>query len=533
MYARERAPSAGIGSAVLAVALCAALPASADLNLGPEELVYTDIGVVQVPGWSVPSFTYWDGDELNDLIIGEGGYVSPGMVRVYLNIGTLSEPRFSDYFYAQSNGADLSVPGQGCQGAFPRVIYWDADERKDLLVGQADGRVKLFLNIGTDDDPTFDGGTFLQVGEPGFKVDINVGPRATPTVADWNNDARKDLVVGALDGRIRVFLNEGTHTEPDFRVERLAELEDGGALMVPTGRSSPVIRDLDDDGRKDLLTGNTEGQLLLYRNTGSDDAPAFSPDYVLVRSDGIPIDLTGEPRSRPSVCDWTDDGLPDVLIGAGDGQVHLYQGVPELVRKWSQPPDDCSVNFDAAADLWWPDPDSDPHLPVSKWEQRPDPDLPGLRAHDWLEIPSGYRWVMLADDWECEGGDVTDLHWWGNYELDAEGQEIRGAGIDHFHLSIHICGGGEPWCLPEEPPQWVEEVPSSALNEVDTGVVNIEGSPIYLYAHELPTPFLQEAGAFYWLDITAVAVDPGNPPTRVLQGVETDLRRIAFCPAPA
>ena len=42
-----------------------------------------------------------------------------------------------------------------------------------------------------------------------------------------------------------------------------------------------------------------------------------------------PIDLAGSPRSRPFVCDWNEDGYPDVLIGAGDGLVRLYEGVPE------------------------------------------------------------------------------------------------------------------------------------------------------------------------------------------------------------
>jgi hypothetical protein len=28
------------------------------------------------------------------------------------------------------------------------------------------------------------------------------------------------------------------------------------------------------------------------------------------------------------VCDWTGDGYLDVLIGAGDGKVHLYQTIP-------------------------------------------------------------------------------------------------------------------------------------------------------------------------------------------------------------
>jgi len=204
------------------------------------------------------------------------------------------------------------------------VVYWDADERKDLLVGQANGKIRLFLNINADDNPEFDGGVFLQVGEPGFKVDIDVGDRATSSVVDWNSDGKKDLVVGALDSKIHVFINEGSDAEPDFRTEQFAQYY-GVDLIVPSGRSSPHVLDLDDDGKKDLLSGNTNGQLVFYSNTGTDEAPSFL-DYVYVEADGVPIDLPGLPRSRPFVCDWTGDDLPDVLIGAGDGLVHLYLG---------------------------------------------------------------------------------------------------------------------------------------------------------------------------------------------------------------
>lgn len=203
-------------------------------------------------------------------------------------------------------------------------MHWDGDGRKDLLAGQSDGRIKLFLNIGTDADPQFDGGTWVLVGEPGAKVDIDVGSRATPAVVDWNGDGRKDLVIGALDGKLYLFLNEGTDTAPDFRTQQL--VQDAGAdLMVPTARSSPVIRDLDHDGLEDVLTGNTEGQLLLYTNRGTNQAPIFA-GYVAVESDGTPIDLPSSARSRPFVCEWDADGDPDVLIGAGDGLVRLYRG---------------------------------------------------------------------------------------------------------------------------------------------------------------------------------------------------------------
>jgi hypothetical protein len=314
-------------------------PAS-PLNLGPEQIVQAGDVDIQVPGYSVPSFMDWNNDGLKDLVVGQGsGSYPPGKVRVYLNVAAGSEPVFSDYFYVQSKDADLTVPAAGCMGCFPRVVYWDADDRKDLLVGLADGTIKIFLNINDDNEPVFDSGSTVQTSlfDSDFNVPIDVGARATPAFLDWDSDDRTDLVVGALDGKIHIYLNyppvaDDGEVPPTFWTSQSAGAlaqEDGGDLIVPSLRSSPVIFDMDGDGKADLLTGNTNGQLLFYRNVGTDEEPSFS-GYSLIDSNDVPIDLPGSPRSRPAVCFWTDDGYPDVLIGAGDGKVHLFQGIPEI-----------------------------------------------------------------------------------------------------------------------------------------------------------------------------------------------------------
>jgi len=316
-------------SLVLSIVAVTAEVGADPLNLGAEQRVQANGTDITVPGYSVPSYVDWNNDGLKDLIVGQGSGSQTAKVRIYLNGGTASAPQFSDYVYAQSNGADLTVPGNGCLGVFPRVVYWDTDDRKDLLVGLADGTMKIYLNTGTDDAPVFDGGTTLQVGFVGSKVDMDVGDRATATLVDWDNDGLNDLVVGALDGKIRVYHNCGcSKTEPQFYYAQSGGSpvqEDGSDLVVPEKRSSPVVVDLDGDGKKDILTGDTEGQLLFYRNVGTDEAPSFS-GYSLVESDGVPINLPDTPRSRPFVCDWTGDGRPDVLLGAGDGKIRLYQG---------------------------------------------------------------------------------------------------------------------------------------------------------------------------------------------------------------
>lgn len=104
-----------VGAGATVAALLAAAPeAAGHLVLGAEEHVQTGRADIVVPGYSVPSLVLWDDDARPDLVVGEGGGVSAeGKVRVYLNVSGGSEPAFSDFFYAQSLGSDLVVPGSG------------------------------------------------------------------------------------------------------------------------------------------------------------------------------------------------------------------------------------------------------------------------------------------------------------------------------------------------------------------------------------------------------------------------------------
>lgn len=151
------------------------------------------------------------------------------------------------------------------------------------------------------------------------------------------------------------------------------------------------------------------------------------------------------------------------------------------------------------------------HNPELKWSQLPDTTRPGLHAYDYFNAFGIHEWTTRADDWQCNGGRVTDIHWWGNYELNAARVERRGAGIHHFHLSIHADNPGGT-CLPVDPELWGMDVLFSSLTELYTGDTNTEGSKIYRYDYVLPSSFPQVSGMRYWLDITAFSNNPNNPP---------------------
>jgi hypothetical protein len=56
----------------------------------------------------------------------------------------------------------------------------------------------------------------VKVEATGKPIDIKVG-HLVPCVSDWNNDGRKDLIVGQFsEGAIRLYLNQGTDAEPVF-----------------------------------------------------------------------------------------------------------------------------------------------------------------------------------------------------------------------------------------------------------------------------------------------------------------------------
>jgi hypothetical protein len=377
------------------------------IDLGPEEIITAKGKDIVVPGYSVPSFADWNGDHLKDLVVGEGGGGALGKIRVYLNVGTESDPCFADFFYAQSKGKDLVFTPEGCLGCFPRVIDWYQDLKNDkyqsrwvdLLVGFGDGTVKVFqntrrslLSTGVDVAPSFDEGTTIMVG-PAYLDTLDVGARATPVFVDWNNDGEVDIVAGGLDGGLHLYYNCGCggYVPPRFSVSPIDGVfaqANGRDLLVPSGRSSPVVMDVDGDGNKDLITGNSDGQILFYKNIGTDALPIFA-GYTMVQSNGKPIDLASNLRSRPSLCYWTGskDGYWDLLVGYGDGKIHLYRGIPK--------PGDFNGNGTL---------DSDDFTVLVKALDKPVPPegLPADLNHDGVVDNLDLR--LFADLWRAEHG---------------------------------------------------------------------------------------------------------------------------------
>jgi hypothetical protein len=173
--------------------------------------------------------------------------------------------------------------GSSCGADHGRVDLddWDDDGLIDLVVGESHGHIFWWPNRGTPRRPAFPYCRFLFDAE-GLPVDA--GMAAAPKVVDWDGDGRKDLLVGAEWNRLLYYRNVGSNRERKIAYQGLVRA-DGQTLalpVTPVAEASaaifkrdyyPVLEtvDWDGDGDTDLLAGGyITGRIYYYENTGRD-----------------------------------------------------------------------------------------------------------------------------------------------------------------------------------------------------------------------------------------------------------------------
>jgi hypothetical protein len=190
----------------------------------------------------------------------------------------------------------------------PTLVDWNEDGRKDLLVGDGGGYLHLFLNTSSSGAPDYSPANRVQADYQTLDVRSN----ASPCIVDWNGDGRFDLLVGGWSGELFLFLNEGSRGQPVFG--KPIKLNDG-KLDVGSD-SSPDMADLNGDGKKDLIVGNEKGEIFIFLNTGKDQAPQFA-------NAGDKILLKFNDNASPRVLPWDRSALIDLVVVDRYGEVTL------------------------------------------------------------------------------------------------------------------------------------------------------------------------------------------------------------------
>jgi len=275
------------------------------------------------------SFVDWDGDGRLDVLTD-----ADDTVTLHRNVGTsraLADMALADGVWVEANGAPIRL-------ANPRLdaADIDGDGDLDLFAGTEDGRVYLFRNVGTRRAPVLEGGRLLAYYD---YMDAKTGIK----VADFDGDGLLDFVVGRFWERShygdqprvfgRLYRNVGTPTAPRFEARDAS----GGAPYTERFQPADALRqngvravDWDEDGRLDLVAGDSDGFVWLFRNTTDALAPIFAPGVRLLAA-GRPLRVYGEETearaagyARVDITDWNEDGRKDLVVADARGWLWLF-----------------------------------------------------------------------------------------------------------------------------------------------------------------------------------------------------------------
>jgi hypothetical protein len=243
-------------------------------------------------GYSSPAICDLDGDGRGDIIFGTSYWNNQNGLLAYRYDGT----PVAGFPYLTGTSRIICAPAIGDLDGNGNVeiVFFDVDHK--LHVVRQNGAVY-----------------------PGFPItrtapwDDSPGP--SPALANLDDDPGLEIVWPINGGGHRcdlVVVDTGLHDGTSGQV--LA----GWPVQLPGNtESSPVVGDLNGDGRPDIVLGigggSTEAPNNLY---------AFEANGELLN--GFPITLGGPIRATPVLCDLDGDGNINIVCGSWDRQLHVW-----------------------------------------------------------------------------------------------------------------------------------------------------------------------------------------------------------------
>eukprot|EP00873_Tetraselmis_striata_P017025 jgi/Tetstr1/437289/TSEL_002773.t1 len=208
------------------------------------------------------------------------------------------------------------------------------EPERSLVVGSAYGMLYYMRNLA--DNAVALRGRQPLTGQQGAVLQ-HPYPRSAPVMYP-GPDGLNHLVVGGEGSLMfyRFFMHTSESGTVPMFYPPLHITEVQGKLYA--GKNPvPSAVDWDGDGRIDIVSGNAYGNILFFRNVGTNRLPAWLPGEPL-RAGGVTIQvqpgyqaLEGPAESRygytcPTVVDWNGDGTLDIVMTDGTAKHTVFLG---------------------------------------------------------------------------------------------------------------------------------------------------------------------------------------------------------------
>ena len=294
----------------------------------------------------------WDKDGDVDLIVGD----EDGRVAFMENTGKVKEnmPVFESPKYFEQKAEDLKF------GALvtPFSTDWDNDGDEDLICGNTAGYVGFIENLDGGNLPKWAKPVRLKAGDKTIRIQAGYngsiqGPceakwgYTTLSVADWNGDGLKDIIVNSIWGKIIWYENIGTKESPILAKAKAIKVNWNGEVpkpvwfwwdaepntMVSQWRTTPYAIDWNKDGLMDLGMLDHEDYLAFFERYRNDDTLNLKPgkrifysidgtynrkNELISKGNGLlRLSEAGYGKSgrrKLAFGDWDGDGDTDIIV---------------------------------------------------------------------------------------------------------------------------------------------------------------------------------------------------------------------------
>ncbi|MFN5347804.1 MAG: T9SS type A sorting domain-containing protein [Bacteroidota bacterium] len=253
-----------------------------------------------------------DADGKKDLIIGNDYAYNSNPILQYSSLSfykNMSTAGNASFQFVTNDWLNLSSLAQF--GLYPAFGDLDGDSDEDLLLGNADGTLIYYKNIGGV-TPNF------VFSSPNFQS-IDIGNNAAPQIVDVDRDGNKDLLIGERSGVLNFYKNNSSGSNLLFTLQ--SSNFGGVNVSAPnaiTGYSSPLL--FDNVNGYELLVGSESGSIYHYQNIDNNLTGLFS----LI--DSAYNNIYEPKRVTLSMYDYNLDGKKDLMLGNGAGGIRGYLG---------------------------------------------------------------------------------------------------------------------------------------------------------------------------------------------------------------
>ena len=315
----------------------------------------------------VPVVTDFNKDGYPDLVVGD----EDGRVAWLRNTGKVkkSMPVFEDPYYFKQKADNVKFGAL----ATPWCCDWDGDGKEDIIAGNSAGEIAFIRNLTGGENPSWAEPVLFKTGKSPIRVQAGYngsiqGPAEEKwgytvlTVADWDGDGLKDIIINSIWGKIEWYRNlgkkDGLTLAPAAPVYVAWEGEtpkpswnwwspEAGTLTTQW-RTTPVVMDWNKDGLMDLIVLDQEGYLVYHeRFVDNNGKKMLKPGQRIFHSTNCSLysnktgvvdasegvlrlnDLIAGKSGRRKICftDWDNDGRLDLIVDSQNAC--LFRNVKE------------------------------------------------------------------------------------------------------------------------------------------------------------------------------------------------------------